>query len=311
MSTRRFNNERDFTRDVIKLAEEYGWEKPFHIPSSVYKDARDKGSIPAGFPDLLLRYRDNEGNSTLVVAELKTDDEENSNVSSDQRAFLEDFAQQRIPTYIFRYRDWEYIEQMLRDGPPDPTGQIIEPSLPIVRSKQWPQRRIIALQLKNDISDTSFPRGDLAGLRRMNPEVPDTKAFWQIMARRGLLDNPALESKWALVMHGIALMTPNPHDSGVSVGKALYEGGESGRKNAFYSTLRLNRLLKARGSLLVTLLTQMFRMMKTAQQPFDWGEMASFILGEVDDPTKQEEGRVKIARDYYRAEYRNAPERDV
>ena len=309
MSTRIFNKEWEFTQAVIELAEKYGWERPFHIPSSVYRDAVDKGSIPSGFPDLLLRYRDNEGNSTLIVAELKTDDEGNSTVSPEQRAFLEDFAQ-HVPTFVFRYRDWEYIEQILRNGPPDATGAIIEPSPPIVRSKQWlpPERRLatIALQLKDDISDPSFPRGDLAGLRRMNPEVPDTKAFWQLMARKGLLDNPALESKWALVMHGIALMTPNPHDSEVSVGKALYEGGESGRKSAFYSNLRLNRLLKARGSLLVTLLTQMFRMMKT---PFDWGEMASFILSEVDDPAKQEETRVKIARDYYRTEYRNAQER--
>ena len=314
MSARKFNNEWKFTQAVIELAKEYGWERPFHIPSGVYKDALDKGSIPAGFPDLLLRYRDSEGNSTLIVAELKTDDEENSNMSSEQRAFLEDFAQ-HVPTFVFRYRDWEYIERVLQDGPPDPTGQIIEPSPPIVRSKQWlpPERRIttIALQLKDDISDPSFPRGDLAGLRRMNPEVPDTAAFWQLMARRGLLDNPALESKWALVMHGIALMTPNTHNSEVPVGMALYEGGESGRKNAFYSNLRLNRLLKARGSLLVTLLTQMFRMMKAARQPFDWGEMASFILGEVDEPEKQEEARVKIARAYYRTEYRNSPERDA
>ena len=312
MSARKFDNEWEFTQAVIGLAKKYGWERPFHIPGDVYKDALEKGSIPSGFPDLLLRYRDNEGNSTLIVAELKTDDEENSNVSSEQRAFLEDFAQ-HLPTFVFRYRDWEYIKQILRDGPPDATGKIIEPSPPIARSNRWlpPERKIttIALQLKDDISDPSFPRGDLAGLRRINLEVPDIKAFWQLMARRGLLDNPALESKWALVMHGIALMTPNPHDSKVSVGKALYEGGESGRKNAFYSTLRLNRLLKARGSLLATLLTQMFRMMKAVRQPFDWGEMASFILSEVDKPAKQEETRVKIAREYYRAEYRNAPER--
>ena len=304
------SNEPEFTRDVIALAEEYGWEKPFHIPAVAYKKAKKAGRpIPPGFPDLLLRYRDNAGNSTVIVAELKMDDEERSKLRPPQEAFLEDLAPY-LPSFVLRPRDWDYIERILREGPPEPTGEIIEPSAHLFRSEPLPppERTIyaIACNLVQDISGiySRGERGDLAELRRMNPDEPDVPAFWKLAARRRLTGNPALESKWALVMHGIALMTPNAH-SGTPVGRALFEGGDSGRRNAFYSNLRLNRLLKAQGSTLRTLLTQLFRMLGSAGQPFDWPEMASFILSEGD---AAEAARNEIARAYYNAEYRNSQE---
>ena len=306
---RQFGSEWEFTQAVIKLAEECEWEKPFHIPARAYQNA----TIPEGFPDLLLRRRDNLGGITMVVVELKTDDEERSKVSAEQRAFLEDFAKQQIPAFIFRYRDWDYIEKMLWEGPPDATGEIIEPSLPIVRNTEWlpPRRTVDAVvpKIVADIGDPYFQRGDLAALRRMNPDTPDTAPFWRIMESRGLSDNPDLESRWALILHGIALMTPNAHDSNVSVGKALYEGGDSSRTNAFYSRLRFNRMLTARGSILRTFLSQLFRMMKVANQPFDWREMAWFILSESDYPEVAEKARIRMSRDYYGTEYRNSPNR--
>ena len=50
-------------------------------------------------------------------------------------------------------------------------------------------------------------RGGLAGLRRMDPDEPDTAAFWRLMAGEDLLGIPAVERKWGLILHGIALMT--------------------------------------------------------------------------------------------------------
>ena len=313
MTTQSFRNEWDFNQAVQALAVQHGWEEPFHIPAVAYQAAADsRHPIPAGFPDLMLRHHDEEGDTTVIVAELKTDDEETSFVSKPQRKFLEDLAQ-HIPAFIWRPRDWDYIERVLREGPPDVTGEIIEPSPRIARSKEWlPTKQsidAIAYRLVSDIASPSFPRGDLAGLRRMKPEEPDMAAFYQLMARRGLLRNENLETRWALIVHGIALMTPTAHDGRTPVGEALFVGGDSGRTNAFYSELRLNKLLNTHGSTLVSLMAQLFRMMSAARQPFDWREMAAFILSEGIDEDAAEESRRRIARSYYATEYRKSPSR--
>ena len=52
-----------------------------------------------------------------------------------------------------------------------------------------------------------FPRGDLANLRRMSPHRPGPAAYWRLMGQEDLLGRPNLEVKWALIIHGIALMT--------------------------------------------------------------------------------------------------------
>ena len=313
MTTQSFRNEWDFNQAVQALAMQHGWEEPFHIPAVAYQAAADsRHRIPAGFPDLMLRYHNEKGDTTVIVAELKRDDEETSFVSKPQRRFLEDLAQ-HIPAFIWRPRDWDYIERVLREGPPDVTGEIIEPSPRIVRSKEWlPTKQsidAIAYRLVSDIASPSFPGGDLAGLRRMKPEEPDTPAFYQIMAHRGLLRNENLETRWALIVNGIALMTPTAHDGRTPVGEALFNGGDSGRTNAFYSDLRLNRLLAAQSSVFVALMTQLFRMMSTAGQPFDWREMAAFILSEGINEEEAEKSRRRIARSYYGTEYRKSPSR--
>lgn len=158
-------------------------------------------------------------------------------------------------------------------------------------------------------------RGDVAALRRMDPDDPDAGAFWRLMAQHGLLGKPDVERKWALVIHGIALMTPTSSGDGVSrtahdgytpVGRALFLGSEDRRAQGFYSEMRLNRLLTARGPMLRTLLARMFRMLAAAGVSFNWREMAAFILNEGNDEAV-EEGRHRIARAYYQAERRNAP----
>ena len=156
-------------------------------------------------------------------------------------------------------------------------------------------------------------RGGLAGLRRMDPDKPDTGAFWRLMAQEDLLGNHHIERKWGLVLHGIALMTRtagdnavsrSAHDGKVSVGQALYLGAES--KRGFYSETRLGRLLTARGDMLRVLMARLFRMLATAGVSFNWCEMAVFILSEGYDEERAERSRRRIARDYYRAEQRQS-----
>ena len=150
-------------------------------------------------------------------------------------------------------------------------------------------------------------RGGFAGLRRMDPDEPDTAAFWRLMAREDLLGIPEVERKWGLILHGIALMTRtsgddvtgrSAHDGRTPVGRALCENG--------YSETRFNRLLTARGDMLRVLLARMFRMMAADQVTFDWREMATYILNEGYDDEAAERNRRRIAREYYRAERRGS-----
>lgn len=163
----------------------------------------------------------------------------------------------------------------------------------------------------------NYDTGGLAGLRRMDPDQPDTAAFWRLMAHAELLGNPDVERKWGLILHGIALMTrtarggddvasASAHNSAMSVGRALFLGAESQRGTAFYSETRLNRLLTAREDMLRVLLARMFRMLAAADVSFDWREMAAFILNDGYDEDRAEAGRRRIARAYYRAASRSS-----
>ncbi len=194
---------------------------------------------------------------------------------------------------------------------------------PPIDTPHWPPRQPetgswgdIAVSFAGQIAQlTNFRRGDLAELRRMDPEDPEAAVFWRLMASQGLLGNLTLERKWALILHGIALMTPRnsgdgntrtAHDGYMPVGRALFLGGESHRERAFYSESRLNRLMTAQGDMLRTLLARMFRMLASADVSFNWREMSQFILSEGYDDEAAQQARHRIAREYYRADRRGA-----
>ncbi len=178
------------------------------------------------------------------------------------------------------------------------------------RSRSWGD---IAFHLAGQIAAMpDHDRGGLAGLRRMDPDEPDTAAFWKLMAREDLLGNPEIEHKWGLILHGMAQMTRTAgddvssrscHDGRVPVGRALYENG--------YSETRFNRLLTARDDMLRVLLSRMFRMMSAEQVSFDWREMAAFILNDGFNEERAEEGRRRLARAYYRAERRSSQQSEA
>ena len=178
---------------------------------------------------------------------------------------------------------------------------------------------VIAAGFAKQVAGDGFRRGDLAGLRRMDPDAPDVAVFWRLMASRDLLGNPAVEAKWALILHGIALMTPTAggenrtaHNGIMPVGRALFLGGEAERRESgYYSESRLNRLLTARGPILRTLLARLFRMLAAVSQPFNWSEMARFILNDSYNEERAEDIRRGIARAYYQAERRSAQSLDT
>ena len=167
----------------------------------------------------------------------------------------------------------------------------------------------IAVRIANHMASEGFGRGDLAALRRMDPESPNAAAFWRLTARYDVLRGEESERRWGLILHGIALMTKtggdtigrSAHVRGLPVGRALFTGGDVNRTTAFYSESRFNRLLTARGPMLKALLARMFRMMAATDQGFDWYQMSQFILSEGE---RAERIRRSIARDYYWAENR-------
>ena len=178
----------------------------------------------------------------------------------------------------------------------------------------------ITFDFARQIASESLSPGDRAELRRMDPDTPDAAVFWRLMASHDLLGNPELEGKWALILHGIALMTRRnsagdnsgtAHDGYISVGRALFLGGEPHREKGFYSETRLNRLLTARGAILRILLARMFRMLASADVSFNWREMAQFILSEGYDDEASEQARRRIASEYYLAERRSSQASDV
>ena len=192
--------------------------------------------------------------------------------------------------------------------------QAVEASGTPARPRSWGD---ITVTFASDMVRPNFRRGDLAELRRMNPDALDAAVFWKLMGQQDLLNHgAAVESKWALILHGIALMTPTntgegntrtAHDGYAAVGRALFLGGESQREKGFYSETRLKRLLTARGPMLQTLLARLFRMMAAANVSFNWREMAQFILNDGYDEEAAEQARRLIARDYYQAERRATP----
>ena len=80
-------------------------------------------------------------------------------------------------------------------------------------------------------------RGELAQLKRMDEDDPGPAVFWKIMAEQNLNYGSEWEPRWALIVKGIALMTPvtggespSAHDGFTPVGKALYFGGASSHR---------------------------------------------------------------------------------
>jgi CRISPR type I-E-associated protein CasB/Cse2 len=143
-------------------------------------------------------------------------------------------------------------------------------------------------------------RGDLAALRRMDPDRPNTPAFWRLLAKatNGAMVWRDDEPRWALIAHGMALMVPNHHAAVISVGEALH--------NIHYAEGRLARLLNARGSQFRALLPRLCRHLAAKQQPLNWFQLADLVRHEGRSEDLADRVRLAIARDYYRTDAKAA-----
>ena len=176
------------------------------------------------------------------------------------------------------------------------------------------------VHLASQLAHPRFPAADLARLRRLNPEQPSDQLFWKLLASvEPPVVGPAAEAKWAAILQGLALMTPNQgrgrpttpegwwpsaHTPEIPAGAALARGGPA-RASAvpYYAEQRMNLLLSAAGPRLRELYVQACRLLGQANQPANSRQLAGLLFTDYPPGAPTPAGqrlRQRLARDYYR-----------
>lgn len=164
------------------------------------------------------------------------------------------------------------------------------------QEQRQPSTGSIIASFTGILGSQGFPRGDLAALRRLDPDHPAAPAFWRLLVRvpEERRIGAEAERRWALILYGMALMAPHHHDAACPVGRALFK--------ADYSEARLGRLLDASGAQFRALVPRLCRQLAHKAQPLDWRELGRLILAAERDEARAEDIRLRIARAYYGAE---------
>jgi hypothetical protein len=132
-------------------------------------------------------------------------------------------------------------------------------------------------------------RGDLAELRRMDPDHPDAPAFFRMLVRHRPDAGPDLARRCARVIRILALR-PEALVPG-SLGQAMAEHG--------ISEARVQKLLSARGDALSAQVALIARRL-AAEGTLPYRALGRLLLIR-DDDEAAECIRLEIARDYFRA----------
>jgi CRISPR system Cascade subunit CasB len=139
--------------------------------------------------------------------------------------------------------------------------------------------------------------GDIADLRRLEPDDPSSPAFWKtlgsVVAAHVELPagGPALdraERQWAMILNAAAHLR-GLHNPGRSLGAALAAAG--------FSELRFVRLLRASGDGLPVAVRTTARYLAAKGEPADVGDLAELVIS--DGHSWSEQVRRRIARTYY------------
>lgn len=149
------------------------------------------------------------------------------------------------------------------------------------------------------IVSEALPRGDVAGLRRLDPSTPSSAAFWKLVVGEleplGALRGEGSrredqERRWAVIVNILAHLGPL-NEPGRAYGRALAECG--------FSEHRFSRLLRARGETLWHQARRSGQFLAAQGQPADATGLAWLVLSE--GRSDAQRARRQLARDYYRA----------
>jgi CRISPR type I-E-associated protein CasB/Cse2 len=131
-------------------------------------------------------------------------------------------------------------------------------------------------------------RGDLAELRRMDPEQPDAPTFFRMLVRHRPDAGPDFTRRCARLVKLLALR-PDSLVKG-SLGEAMAAHG--------ISEARVQKLLSARGDALAAQVALIARRL-AGERALPYRELGRMLLREDDEAA--ERIRLEIARDYFRA----------
>lgn len=154
----------------------------------------------------------------------------------------------------------------------------------------------VVASLAGSIAHPEFPSGDLAGLRRLQPDSRLAPAFWRLLVNRvpeSMRRSEETERRWAVLMQAMAVMAPNIHATNRGLGKVLAEMNRDSLEQ------RMLRLLRSRGRQLEDQLRLMARLLASQAELVNWVSLAWLVLS--DDETMRQKICRAIARDYYQA----------
>jgi hypothetical protein len=149
--------------------------------------------------------------------------------------------------------------------------------------------------------------GPAAELRRMDPAAPTLPpAFWACLlahvpeplrsfdAGGTAIPHERAERAWAVILNGLAVMTPEPHQPRARIGEVLRDTG--------YSEPRFVRLLRAEGPALPQEAGIACRWLRAKGRPIDWIDFGRFIHARMTGNHDQAERHAhRMARAYFRA----------
>lgn len=147
--------------------------------------------------------------------------------------------------------------------------------------------------------------GQLADLRRLNPDAPTQAAYWWIVATvlEGALPADGevdarrdAERRWAVALNGMAILA-GLYRRNHRLGAALSDAG--------YAEMRLQRLLSCPDDRLAVEVQTAARFLAAKGVAVDYFDLARLAV--ITDPEQAEDARRGIARDYFRTQYKTRP----
>ena len=153
----------------------------------------------------------------------------------------------------------------------------------------------------------AWTTGDMAELRRLNPEQPIVAGFWRLMDNNAdhKFAKPHQIAVWARIVRCIAkavkigdVATTGPHLGKNRLGTVLQETG--------YSETRLKALLNSQGETTLRAVEHAALFLNSKEQSkYNWNQCAALMLSEFRDEQTRNNDRFKIAGEYYQTQKRS------